>query len=415
MNARFSAILLCLAAGVAQAEGSDWQPSLGGQYRINAYSADNDDGNGRQAAARARIRQNLDMAPLPGLSTHLQLELGHTVENITTTAASGQYLGVRHAVIEFRADDRTGFQAGVVPLGDRMGDVLFSSDWDYNPLALSLFAPLAGGELRVFAATLMEGSEQDSTDDFTHYQLDFTGPIGGRHELDLDLSLVTTRGGDEDIHVHANAGLSLQLHFSEDLALRSTLLGSYTEKELLDTDADGDGLAALLSLETGFGLSLLGTWASGREDASGFLPLMALPGANGYWGYTGILTVQGPTDTGFDGDAVNISNNGHGMASTQVRLLRPVVGNLSIHLAGGWFGGTRVSGSRDELVGIDLLAMGSFHFNSFLALDSGVAYARLGDSVSGYSAGMSGISTFNQGSGERRDKCAVFSRLQAEF
>lgn len=86
-----------------------------------------------------------------------------------------------------------------------------------------------------------------------------------------------------------------------------------------------------------------------------------------------------------------------------------------MYLAAGWFGGTDSPGDRDSLVGVDLLAMGTYHFNEILALDFGAAYARLKDSVSGYSNGVIGGTTFNQPVDADRNKYAFFSRLQAEF
>jgi hypothetical protein len=135
-------------------------------------------------------------------------------------------------------------------------------------------------------------------------------------------------------------------------------------------------------------------------------------GANSYWGYTGILTVQGPTDTGFDGDSLNISNNGYGLASVQARCSFPLAIVLKGYLAAGWFGGGRAAG-RSRSVGVDVLAMGTYRFGKALALDVGAAYARLEDSVSGYQQGAAGA--FNQPAGARRDKRALFARLQAEF
>lgn len=60
--------------------------SFGGQYRINAYSADNDVGSeDNQTAARVRIRQNVDIKFDERFKTHFQMELGHTTDNVTTT------------------------------------------------------------------------------------------------------------------------------------------------------------------------------------------------------------------------------------------------------------------------------------------------------------------------------------------
>lgn len=62
--------------------------TLSGQYRVNAYSVDNGgDGDEHQTAARLRLRQGLDLAFESNLRVHLQVELGHTTDNITTTTS----------------------------------------------------------------------------------------------------------------------------------------------------------------------------------------------------------------------------------------------------------------------------------------------------------------------------------------
>ena len=72
--------------------------SYGGQYRINSYSADNDVGGDRQTASRVRIRQDIDFVFDEQLKTHLQLEMGNTASNITTSSSN---IKVRHGVIDY--------------------------------------------------------------------------------------------------------------------------------------------------------------------------------------------------------------------------------------------------------------------------------------------------------------------------
>ncbi len=413
LTAALTTSIFFIAATAALAEGPSWQPSFGGQYRINAYTADNDMAEGRRTAARVRIRQNLDLAPLERFNTHLQAELGHTTGNKTTTTV---HVAVRHAVMAYRFENEFGFEAGIVPLGDEFDDVLFSSDWNYNPVALSLASPLAGGTLRAFGAVLSEGPKQISDKDFVHYQLDYTRPISGEHRFDTNFSLATIEGVNGKKRIHINYGIGGRLKLAKRWVLRAMVLGSYSERELIGTaGGDAQGVAAKLELSSDCGASLMASYASGHNDGSGFLPMMALAGTNGYWGYTGILTVQGPTDTGFDGDALNISNNGYGLASVQLKFARPLGHGFDIHLASGWFGASDTPGARDAFVGVDVLAMGTYHFNEILALDLGGAYARLGDSVSGYGGSVLGGAVFNGPLGTRRHKYVFFARLQAEF
>ncbi|AXS84109.1 hypothetical protein D0851_14370 [Marinobacter sp. Arc7-DN-1] len=410
------------------------EASFGGQYRINSYSADNDlpteDNN--QAANRLRIRQNIDLRLSEQFDTHLQLELGHTTGNIGTTGrgtlsdqdnpGTGE-VRVRHGVMRYRADSDTVLRAGIIPLSDRFGDALFSGDWDYNPLAAAADIPLTNGSLRLVAGSLSEGSETLRDDDANHYQADFSFTAGA---AELTLSGVLLRMPDDFTgspggnYNHANYGLALSypLHHWQ---LDAFVLASSTDKELLGTTEDGSGVALKTALSGPLGIGRLGvmvTYASGEGDGSGFLPTMALPGTYGYWGYTGVLTVQGPTDTGIDGDAVNISNNGYGMTTVQARYSFPIMPDLDGYVAAGWFGNTDAAG-RSGSVGTDLLMMATYHFNKVLALDFGLAAAALEDSVSGYWRGAAGRragdGAFNQAAGEDRDKRLAFTRIQAEF
>ena len=60
------------------------------------------------------------------------------------------------------------------------------------------------------------------------------------------------------------------------------------------TPADGAEIGVLATLATGGGAFDAGT------DGGAFVSPMSLLGTHGYWGYTAILTIQGPTDTGID-------------------------------------------------------------------------------------------------------------------
>jgi len=161
---------------------------------------------------------------------------------------------------------------------------------------------------------------------------------------------------------------------------------------------------------------MVASYTSGEKDGTGFLMPMAFAQSFGYWGYTGILTVQGPTDTGFDFDGVNMSNNGYGMSSVQAKYAFPITEALSGYVSAGWYGNTDAR-NRDSNVGTDLLAMGTYRFNRYFALDAGAAYASLEDSVSGYFQGVQNVGgpAFNQARGEDRNKYALFARIQAEF
>jgi len=406
--------------------------TFGGQYRINAYSADNDiAGVENQTASRVRIRQNVDIQFSPQFKTHLQMELGHTTDNVDTTNNSnrGNALAVRHAVMDYTAANGVNVQAGIVPLGDYFGDTLFSSDWNYNPVALAAMFPAGSGKLRAFAGTLNEtvgpGGETVSKDDTTHYQLDYVLPLTGGNQLNFGVSYLTLTPDAVPTFRSAklvNYGVGGKFNLG-GLTLNALALGSKTDRVIFDPagtlrTGDGSGVAFKLELtgKAGSGeFGIMATRASGRRAGNGFIPIMAAVRTNGYWGYTGILTVQGPTDTGIDGDSVNVSNNGYGLSTVQAKYGLPITANLSGYVGAGWFGDTDTPIGRSGDVGTDFVLMGTYRFTKELALNFGAGRANLKDGVSGYSNGIIGTAPFNQAAGVNRNKSALFARLQAEF
>ncbi|QJA06534.1 hypothetical protein FVE67_06875 [Thermosulfurimonas marina] len=390
--------------------------TFGGQYRINSYSVHTHRKN--LNASRLRLRQNLDLVFSEAFRTHLQVELGHTPANITKTE---ERLRVRHAVLTWAPRRDLSLEAGLLPLSDRAAEMLYSADWDYNPLALTLsYRNPYWGNFRLFAAQLNEGDEALAHDDFLHYELDWERPLSPNLTLsafalyaEVAENYANPAGGPSShTRPHLNYGLGLSFKPYEDLTLRAVLAGSFTDREILGTPNDASGWLLRLEAEKTFpwgSASLLFTHASGDSDGEGFLPIMALAGTYGYWGYTGILTVQGPTDTGFDDTAVNVSNNGYGLTTLQGRLRWRLADWAGLTLAAGWFGNTEAPG-RDDLVGYDFLGMLTLRLHRYLTLDLGLDYAHLKDSVNGYES-----RDFNFAPGKEEDKLAAFSRLQAEF
>jgi hypothetical protein len=399
--------------------GLPFDIKLGGQYRINSYSVNNGVDGDHPTASRVRIRQNLDFIFSREFNTHLQFELGHTNDNISTTNSSSRRtdISIRHAVMDYTFRNGVEVKAGIVPFSDAFDDMLFSSDWNYNPVAFSMEKDLGTGRLRVFGAQLNEGDEPIAHDDFSHYQIDYR--FKPAESLTLNTGVTYADIADAyGTHTkpHINYGLGAMIDLGMGLKTKAILLGSHTDRHLLASSRDGEGIASKIELTGTVGrnrFGLMGTYASGERDGTGFLPVMAFAKTYGYWGYTGLLTVQGPTDTGFDGDAVNISNNGYGLTTFQAKYIFALRDDTDVYLGAGWFGNSRTPSGRSSYVGTDLLAMLTYHFTKILALDAGMAYAHLTDGVSGYSKGVIGGAVFNNNTA--RDKTAFFTRLQAEF
>ena len=153
-----------------------------GQFRVNYYSLsqEEDVGPGR-AAARLRWRPTWDAKISDDVSMHMQLNIGH-IESNTSNARVDQSgapaVGLRHAVLMFATPEIGGkFAAGLVPVSDKFGDTLFSSDWDFNPLTLAWLGKIGGADVRLATAKLME-SDPEVYDDVDAYVADVDLPMG---------------------------------------------------------------------------------------------------------------------------------------------------------------------------------------------------------------------------------------------
>ncbi|MBW2713976.1 MAG: hypothetical protein JRC77_09525, partial [Deltaproteobacteria bacterium] len=241
-------------ASVADSE-QPFKMKWGGQYRVNAYTADDDNGDD-PTSARVRIRQSLDVEFDQNLSSHLQVELGHTSDNITTTNNSSRStnLAVRHAVMAYNfqpGESNLTAKVGILPLTDHFGDVLFSSDWDYNPVAVSVEREswfVDGDDVRLFAATLNEGDEVVTEDDFTHLQFDYRWPVTPALKLNAGVGFAAVEDMLGDSRDHYNYGVSGEWQLDKGMLLRGFILGSNTEKQLVGASSDGKGVAVKLEL-----------------------------------------------------------------------------------------------------------------------------------------------------------------------
>lgn len=177
----FSAVaglILCVTAPVYAA-----QTEIGGQYRINYYNADQgNENNENQAAARLRFRPHLNATLNENVKAHLQLEIGHISSNLFTAGSSVE---TRHAYLDFALPVEglgLSVRAGLIPWSDSFGDVLASSDWNYNPLGVGITAEVGEGKLRVGTYKEQEGLEApaaDKEDDIDLYVAEYDTKLPG--------------------------------------------------------------------------------------------------------------------------------------------------------------------------------------------------------------------------------------------
>ncbi|MCD6259569.1 MAG: hypothetical protein J7J31_08205 [Helicobacteraceae bacterium] len=399
-------------------EQSEYEISFPGQYRINFYSVENDRaGEDTQNAARARIRQNVDIEFSDQLSSSIRFQLNHTNDNVTNANdTAGNGVQIRHGYIAYKPFKEIQLRAGLVPVEEYHHDLLYSKGWGYNPFALEGFHNFDTFALHYFVASLREDDETTREDDIIQYQADlFTKPnTGTKFTLSttlLDVNEIPYSGK------HLNIALNLNYKLSEHLDLDTDILYSSTQKSLFSHGKNAEGLGFLAKLKyqrDGFSSSLLVTHMQGDDEGRGFLVPMSFTKTNSYWGYTGIVTVMPQTDTGFDGDSIHVSNNGYGMSSVQLNASYKVNDTTKLYGAFGWFGNTDAP-QRGSDVAIDSVVMTQLRLHKYLGLDLGVAYARIYDGLSGYSKGVIGQTNLNNAQNETRDKLAFYGRLQLEF
>lgn len=421
--------VLAVTALTMMAAGKSWaDPELNyhGQFRINYYTDSRSDtstfGDENASAARLRFRPTFDVKISEDVSTHLQMNIGHIKENTSnarTNNGGDPAFGLRHAVIQAKLADGVTGVAGLVPISDKFGDTLFSGDWDFNPLAVAFLFDAGGVNFRLGTAKLLENSENDmkdgakNKDDLDAYVFDADMGGIGASVYYLDIQKGAT--------AYSTATLTLYgVRYAGDLGgvkVNAFVVGSALDAS--DLKIKSNGYAAKLEAKvpvSGMTLGVMGIYASGdkkfgsTDTASAFITPMSLIGHHGYWGYTGKLNIQGPTDTGID-DPVNIdggsygnANLGRGLTTAQVNLDIPVNDRFSAYVAGGWFQSNDAPSGSSKDIGVDVYVQGKYKIGPALNLEFGVDHAALG-------AG----SHMTVAADKTRTITTAFSRLQLEY
>ena len=143
---------------------------------------------------------------------------------------------------------------------------------------------------------------------------------------------------------------------------------AFCSRETNGEDIDNTGYAIKIEGTTPVGsanLSLMLIMTAGDKEigstdsSSSFITPMALIDHHGYWGYTGKLNVQGPTDTGIDnplrvdGSVYGGAGLGYGLMTIQAKADFPITDKLNGYAAIGIFQHQDVP-SDDESIGTDI-------------------------------------------------------------
>lgn len=381
------ALLITGAASSTKAVESEFH----GQFRINYYSESQSEG-ADTAAARLRWRPTWDAKIDEDVKMHMQLNIGHIQGNQSNARytpnpedkTGDPAVAIRHALINFKVHELGGnIVAGLVPVSDKFGDTLFSSDWDFNPLALAYLGKIGDADIRLATAKLQEG---DSTkyDDLDAHVLDVDVPVGAGSIGASGYHVVAAGVGKTDV-IQNYVGIRA----SQDIGIAKVngfiLYNSGTNEA---TDKDNSGFAIKLEGIMPAGAAKVGVMfltASGDKDGKdSFITPMSLIKHTGYWGYTGKLNIQGPTDTGID-TPVNIdgaryssgSGGGMGMMTLQAKADFPITEKLSGYAAIGLFQHQDAPSGKEKNIGTDLYVQGKYNLGKNLNLEAGLDYAML--------------------------------------
>ncbi len=428
------------ASGTSHALEAAWS----GQFRINSYyqNADEDAKFGKTndiLASRLRFRPTLDVALTDRIRTHLQLNIGHINSNISNARneqGGSPAVALRHGYISApvpKVENWT-LVVGIVPMSDRFGDALFSSDWDYNPLTYALLGRVAGLDVRIAHGELKEGGEAaHPEDDMDQLFLDVdtnmglgaslyslndntrpTSSVTGAGRTREDYAGVRFKKTFDPVEVNAFAV------YNTGKRVFNSAAGAVTERKNSGLALKAEARASIGALKTG----VMALYASGDKNFSdstkgkstAFITPASIAGTTGYWGYTGKLNVQGPTDTGMDthflnidGGGANNTNLGLGLTTIQANVSFPVVEKEMDGYAGvGWYTHNSAAEGFKKYIGTDLYAQGTYHFGSGLNWDVGAGYALLGK-------GQADSVALGRSNQSDRRVVALFSRFQLEF
>jgi hypothetical protein len=432
---------------VSEAPAVDVESTFHGQFRINSYYQTVSEETGlpdvdETVASRLRFRPTWDVTVDDVVKLHIQLNIGHINSNIfnarytlSNTDPGAPAVALRHGYISAPIPDLEGWTltAGIIPLSDKFGDVLFSGDWDYNPLAFMLTGTVANIKVRVVHANAIEGDESSTpgADDVDQWIVDADTDMGlgaSYYGVNVNSIVNTTIPGASGI-TNANEhylGVRYNGTFSQFDVGGWALYNWGSAKVSGSPDVENTGYALKGEIKTDLGKAKVGVMAlystgddgTSSTDSDAFITPASIVGTTGYWGYVGKLNVQGPTDTGIDCQAINIDGAdwcngadsdtfGTGVTTVQAKVAFPLIeGKLDGYASVGWFVANETPAGQDDSIGTDLYAQVKYHFSEHMALEAGVDYVSLGE---GHPDNV------KAGANESRTMTLAFSRLQLEF
>ncbi len=413
--------LYFLSVGGLQAVSLDdlYKLDLSLQYRV-MYNRSNLPGAGGSIFSdlkdydffRQRFRLTLDIQPTKRVGGFVQLEYrggwgvgpdisdprGGISQSIAFNRLSAR--GVRYGYVYAFLGEGHKLSTGILPVSDKVGDTLFSADWDFNVGGISLEGKLNGSDYRLGYLRLVDTVSSGVDREGEFYILDFLHSKFGAHiyffSNNRGSGLPGLLGSKIKEGWYALTS-SFTLGKAELNAFFMINNGTYSGTSHTGIAVKGEGRFSFSKTD----LSLLCIYTTGNEEGFGkrsFLTPMGILGSGGYWSYSHIFTPQGPSDVN-DLD-LEIGNNGAGLFTSQAQLKFPkVLKNLDLKLMGGIFFSDKER-NKSRSMGFEIGGEFTLFIDRYLAFDLGSSYARLGDFY---------------GQGIPKGIYEIFGRFQIEF
>lgn len=403
----------------------DLNIDVGAQYRV-MYNNSGIGSGKNYDFFRQRMRINLDIKPSENSGGFVQLEYQGGFGGSSPGASDPrgrtpplgdvpfnrlQARGIRYGYIYAMPLEGQKVMGGILPLSDRLGDTLFSADWDFNVGGVLANGDVGPVNYRAGYVRLIEGLGDLNTDRNGNFYVADIG-FGNSFKIGAHLYHLYTSTGTPLRLKQTWYGVSVSLPEIGPVKVNGFAMGNSGKYGATNTS----GFAGKLEGTASFGklkFGLLGIASSGNRTKSvtglgneaqgGFLTPQGILGTGGYWGYTYVFTPHGPSDVNDFG--LEIGNRGYGLNTVQVKVDYDLMENLSVQAVAGWFESSKKIGTWGRKLGNELGLQLAYSVVEYQKIEFGAAFANLGDA---------GLDLY-QGAGNKKKINELFARWQLEF
>ncbi len=421
-------VLGLLLTVLISAHSAAAEVEIGGQYRVMAnnsnfgwHAATISDTQATDSFFNDRFRTWFEVKTLDGATGYLEIEAGHILWGQQGSEfPKATAFEVRRAYLTYKEDELGEFQIGILPWSDSFGDVLASSDHDFNFGGMS-YSKAFGTDGRLKLAALHLRDEAAFAGDASL----FTADLELGEQFGLSVYGLTDQGGYSYPVLPSVLGGLFDSATDFWIGVRGehgslSWFAIYNGGEI---DGDGDGskdwehsgftgklaFAVPLGLEKKLKLQVL--YATGDDDPadskSGEFRTIAQGirdnfGAMGYWSMLGLTSPRGPSDVNDLG--VSLQNRGLGLLTVQASLDVSLGASSDVYFAAGWLQSAQANANGDSDMGIEMLAEFRHKLGEGMGLEVGAGYMLTGNF---YKA--------NPADPAPDDLFEIYARVQLEF